>query len=188
MEFRQFQTKLRKCRICKEVVGPPLVWGNKEAKIVHISQAPSRLAIASQKPYFDKSGERLRHKWYQISDKVFYNPKNFYITALGHCFPGKDKKGADKKPPKICAEKWLLEEISYLKPRLFIVIGKQAAEFLFPGKSYQKLIFQDQNLNGTKCLVLPHPSPANIAWFRNNPEFERKRLPQIRKIIHGALS
>lgn len=169
------------------MIGPPLVWGEKEAKIVHISQAPSRLAITSQKPYSDKSGEKLRRQWYQISNRVFYNPKNFYITAIAHCFPGKDKKGADKKAPLVCAKTWLLKEISYLEPKLFLVVGKQAAEFLFPGKSYQKLIFQDQTLNGIKCFVLPHPSPANIAWFRNNPEFEKKRLSQIREVIHKVL-
>jgi len=199
VEFRQFQNKLRKCRICKDVVGPPLVSGDKEAKIVHISQAPSRLAITSQKPYSDKSGEKLRRQWYQISDRVFYNPKNFYITAIAHCFPGKDKKGADKKAPLVCAKTWLLKEISYfracektssayLEPKLFLVVGKQAAEFLFPGKSYQKLIFQDQTLNGIKCFVLPHPSPANIKWFKDNPDFERKRLFEIRKEVHRVLT
>lgn len=169
------------------MVGSPLVWGDKKAKIVQISQAPSQTAIKNQKVWTDVSGKKLKHEWYQVSDEVFYNPRNFYITVLSHCFPGKDKKGSDKKPPKICAQKWFWKEISYLKPRLFIVIGKQAAEFLFPGKGYQELIFQDQKLHGVKCLVLSHPSPANVAWFKNNPEFEKRRLLQIRKAIHRAL-
>jgi len=188
VDFKQFQAKLRACQICKGVIGPPLVWGDKKAKIVQISQAPSQTAIKNQKVWTDAGGEKLKREWYQIPDEVFYNPKNFYITALGHCFPGKDKKGGDKKPPKICAEKWLLKEISYLKPKLFIVIGKQAVEFLFPGKNYQELIFQNQKLNGVRCLVLPHPSPANIKWFKDNPEFEKKRLPIVRRVIHRALS
>lgn len=98
MNFRQFQARLRACRICKNVVGPPLVWGDKKARIVQISQAPSQTAIKNQKGWTDASGEKLKQEWYQVPDKVFYNPKNFYITALGHCFPGKNKKGADKKP------------------------------------------------------------------------------------------
>lgn len=186
MNFSQFQAKLKKCRICKGVIGPPLVWGDQKAKIVQISQAPSLSAIKNQRVWSDVSGERLR-RWYKISDEQFYNSKNFYITAIAHCFPGKAKKGGDKKPPRICAEKWLLKEISFLAPKLFIVIGKQAVEFLFPGKSYQELIFNDQKINGTACLVLPHPSPANIAWFKENPEFEKKRLPRIRHIIHKVL-
>lgn len=188
MGFKQFQDKLRKCQICKNVVGPPLVWGDRKAKIVQISQAPSLGAVKTRRVWNDTSGRKLRHEWYQITDKQFYNPKNFYITAIAHCFPGKDKKGADKKAPLICAQKWLLKEISYLRPKLFIIIGKQAARFLFPGKGYQKLVFQDQKLNGARCLVLPHPSPVNIKWFKDNPGFEKKRLPVIRRVIHKALS
>lgn len=187
MNFRQFQDKLRKCRICKNVVGPPLVWGDEKARIVQISQAPSQTAIRNQKVWTDASGRRLKYDWYQVSNEVFYNPRNFYITALSHCFPGKDKKGGDKKPPKVCAQRWLWKEISYLKPRLFIVIGKQAAEFLFPKRDFRQLVFKDQKLNGVKCLILPHPSPVNIKWFRDNPEFEKKRLPEAREIIHKVL-
>lgn len=187
MDFSRFQEKLRRCRICKGVIGPPLVWGDKKAKIAQISQAPSLSAIKNRRVWSDVSGERLRRKWYQISDEDFFNPKNFYITAIAHCFPGKGRKGGDKRPPRICAEKWLLKEISHLSPKLFIVIGKQAAEFLFPGKSYKELIFNDQKFNGTACLVLPHPSPANIAWFKDNPEFKKKRLKNIREAIHKIL-
>lgn len=164
-----------------------MVWGDKKAKIVQISQAPSIGAIKNQRVWSDVSGERLRREWYQISDRKFYNPKNFYITAMAHCFPGKAGKGGDKKPPKVCAEKWLLKEISYFTPKLFIVIGQQAAEFLFPGKGYKELIFNDQKLNGVTCLVLPHPSPANIAWFKENPEFEKNKLVEIRRAIHKSL-
>lgn len=188
MDFSQFQSVLRKCQICKDMVGPPLVQGDQKAKIVQISQAPSQTAIKNRKVWTDASGERLRREWYQIPDEVFYHPKNFYITALAHCFPGKDKKGGDKKPPKICAEKWLLKEIACLKPRLFIVIGRMAAEFLFLGKSYKELIFDNQQLSGVKCLVLPHPSPVNVKWFKDNPDFEKKRLPEIRQIVHQILT
>ena len=187
MDLVQYQNKLRLCRRCKDVVGPPLVLGNQKAKIVHISQAPSQSAIKNQRSFSDKSGERLKYRWYQISDKQFYNPDNFYITSIAHCFPGKDKKGADKKAPLICALTWLKKEISYLKPKLFIIVGKQAAEFLFPKKDYCNLIARNQKLNGINCVVLPHPSPVNVKWFKDHLEFEKERLPQIRILIHQAL-
>ena len=186
-DFIKFQEKLRKCRICKDVVGPPLVWGDKKVKIVQISQAPSQAAIKTQKVWNDTAGKRLKYQWYQITDEVFNNPKNFYITAIAHCFPGKDKKGADKKPPLICAQTWLHQELSFLNPKIFVAIGKQAAKFLFSGENYRQLIFQDQIFNDAKCLVLPHPSSANIKWFKDNPNFEEKRLPEIRRKIHQAL-
>lgn len=142
------------------------IWGNQKAKIVSISQAPSLSVIKNQKPFSDKSGEKLRKLWYQVSDKIFYNPDNFYFTAVGMYFPGKDKKGADLKPSFKWAEEYLNRELSYLKPQLYLILGRVAAKFFFPKKDFTNLVFTDQQINGVLALVLPHPSPANIKWFK----------------------
>ena len=162
-------------------------FGNQDAKIVHISQAPSLSVIKNQKPFSDKSGKKLRKEWYNISDETFYNPDNFYFTAIGMYFPGKDAKGADKKPTYNWAEKWLKKELKYLNPDLFIIVGKVAADFFFPKQDFNKLVFSDQAINEIETIVLPHPSPANIRWFMQHPDFKEKRLPEIQKIIHKAL-
>lgn len=54
-----------------------------------ISQAPSIHVHESGLPFNDASGKRLRQEWYQISDACFYDPNNFYIASMGHCYPGK---------------------------------------------------------------------------------------------------
>jgi len=163
-------------------------WGNENSKIVHISQAPSMSVIKNQRPFSDKSGERLRNVWYKISDEVFYNPDNFYFTAVGMYFPGKDKKGGDLKPSLEFAKEWLPKELTYLKPSLFLVIGRLAAEFFFPRQVFLDLVFSDQQINGKLALVLPHPSPLNVKWFKDNPMFEKERMPIIRKYIHQSLT
>lgn len=162
-------------------------WGNQTAKIVSVSQAPSQSVIKNQKPFSDKSGERLRRLWYQVSDEVFYNPNNFYFTAIGMYFPGKDKKGGDLKPSFKWAREWLLPELSYLKPKLFLILGRLAATFFFPKEKFENLVFADQQLNGAMALVLPHPSPVNIKWFKDHPEFENTQLLLIRNHIHSIL-
>jgi len=162
-------------------------WGNQGAKIVQISQAPSQRVIKFQKPFFDQSGQRLRNEWYKVSDEEFYNKDNFYFTVVGRGFPGKDKKGRDKKPDFKFAQKWLWQELGFLNPKLFLVVGRVAADFLFSKKDFNELIFEDQKLSGRPAIVLPHPSPANIKWFLDHPEFAKKRLPRIRKLIHAVL-
>lgn len=163
-------------------------WGNQTAKIVSVSQAPSQSVIKNQKPFSDKSGEKLRRSWYQVSDEVFYNPNNFYFTAIGMYFPGKDKKGGDLKPSFKWAREWLLPELSYLKPKLFLILGRLAADFFFPKIKFEYLVFTNQQINGTTTIVLPHPSPINIKWFKDHPEFERTRLAVVRKHVHSALA
>lgn len=186
--FLNFKGRILNCNICEREFGfkpRPLIWGNPNAKIVQISQAPSKTANEIGKPFTTGSGIKLR-EWYQISDDIFYNKNNFYITGISHCYPGKSK-GVDRKPPIECAKKWLEEELSLLNNEIYIIVGREAAKFLFPKKDFKELIFNDQLLNNKIALVLPHPSPANIKWFKDNPDFLRKRLPEIRKHIKKVL-
>lgn len=186
----EIQKEILNCRHCKtrfDFEPNPIVWGNENAKIVHISQASSKNVHNTNKPFNDQSGKKLR-EWYQISDKIFYNPNLFYITAISHCFPGKDKNRGDIKPPSICAKKWLLKELSSIKNDIYLIVGRYAANFFFPKVEYAKLIFKDQTLNGKPAFILPHPSPLNKKWFKDNPLFLTRQLPQIREVIHNVLS
>lgn len=161
----------------------PVFFGNANAKIMHISQAPSKNVHLTKKSFNDISGKRLKYEWYQITDEIFYNPDNFYITSVGHCYPGKNNRGRDNKPAKRCKDIWLKRELEIVNCQLYVVVGKNAADVLFPKSNFRDLIFEDQVYNNKPVLVLPHPSPVNIKWFMDNPDFEKIRLLEIRKKI-----
>ncbi len=189
MNFSELKQGILDCRYCKDKFGfepNPIFWGNESAKIVHISQAPSQNVHNTSKPFNDLSGKRLR-KWYGVSEDQFYNQDLFYITAIAHCFPGKAKNGGDLKPPIECAQRWLLKEISIIDNDLYLIVGREAASFLFQGEDYINLIFSNQKLNHKPAFVLPHPSPANAKWFKDNPQFLEKRVLEIRESVQKVL-
>lgn len=188
--MKELQKSIIMCDVCKTQFGyepHPVVWGNKDAKIMQISQAPSRNVDETQIPFNDASGRKLRHEWYCISDEIFYNPSNFYITSLAHCFPGKTANGGDKLPPKICAQKWLTKELETVDNQIYILLGKRAADYFFPKENFAELVFNDNVINGKKAYVLPHPSPLNVKWFKENPEFLKSRIAVIREDIHAII-
>ncbi len=187
-ELEKLQAQLRACRHCEGMLEPrPVVHGNPGAPILQVSQAPGKKVHETRIPFNDASGRRLRQDWYLISDAQFYDPDLFYITSMGHCYPGKGKTG-DKKPPRCCFDMWTRREIE-LKPgtRMMLVIGREAASRLFPKREFTELVFQDQEYDGIPCYVLPHPSPLNVRWFRMHPEFETQRMPVIREKLHQVL-
>ena len=189
-EFEELIDNLKKCDICKNefnFIPHPVIFGNNNAKIVQISQAPSATVHKTLKPFTDQSGKKLKYEWYMIDDDTFYNPNNFYIAALAHCYPGKDKNGNDKKPPKVCYEKWIKEELEYIDNKLYIIIGAQAAKRFFPKENFNDLVFKDNYIDGKLTLVLPHPSPLNIKWFKDNPDFMNERIFYIRNIVKEVL-
>jgi len=187
-DFSNLRKEINNCRDCKDIFGfepNPVFSGNENAKILQISQAPSRSVHLTKKCFNDASGKKLR-RWYQISDDDFYNDDNFYISAIGHCYPGKGSAG-DKKPPKHCADKWLRKEIKIVKCKLIVLIGGYSAKYFFPKRSLSELIFKNQEIDGKIAIVLPHPSPLNQRWFKEHPDFESKRLPEIKNLIHDVL-
>jgi len=190
MTFEELKYNILNCKDCAEKFGfepVPIVHGNVNSKIMQISQAPSYNVHLSAKPFNDNSGKRLKYQWYKITDDIFYNENNFYITAMAHCYPGKNPKGGDRPPPMSCAKKWLFKEMSLVNNEIFIIIGSYASKFLFPADNFNELVFKDNYLNGKLAFVLPHPSPLNIRWFKDHPEFEAERLPYIREKVWTIL-
>lgn len=189
-EFNNLINNIKKCQICREKFGfepHPVCFGNVNAKIVQISQAPSATVYKTLKPFTDQSGKKLKYEWYNIDDVDFYNQNNFYITSLAHCYPGKDKNGNDRVPPKICYDTWLKKELELINNKIYIIIGAKAAKVFFPKELFNELVFKNNYINGKIAIVLPHPSPLNIKWFKDNPDFLKKRLLEIRKIIENTL-
>lgn len=187
--FVELVKEIKSCRECRSLFGfepNPVVSGNQNAKILQISQAPSKNVHKTSKPFNDLSGKKLR-EWYKIPDKIFYNPDLFYITAIAHCYSGENPNGGDKKPPKKCADKWLKQELKFVNSKIIVLIGRYSANYFFPNKDFSELIFNNQKIDDKLTIVLPHPSPSNQKWFKDHPDFETKRLPEIRKMIHDVL-
>lgn len=189
-KYQKLIAELMNCRLCQEKFGfepHPVVFGNMNAKIVQISQAPFATVDRTRKPFTDPSGKRLKYDWYKIDDLVFYNPDNFYIVSLAHCYPGKNNSGNDRLPPKECFNKWVSKELEFINNKLYVIIGSKAAKVFFPNDNFNDLVFKNNSINGKMAIVLPHPSPLNIKWFRDHPEFMERRIFEVRNIINEVL-
>lgn len=189
--FEKLRKEIENCNYCEEKFGfkpHPIFWGKQNSKIVQISQAPSNNVNKSKKPFTDMSGKTLKYEWYKMSDEAFYNIDNFYIGALAHCYPGKDKNGNDRMPPKCCFKKWVEQELKLLDNEIYIIIGAKAAKSFFPNENYEELVFKNNYWNGKLTIVLPHPSPLNKKWIKEHPEFLNKRIVEVRNIINRIIN
>lgn len=189
-DFEKVYQEIMSCRICEERFGfepRPRLQGKADAKIIQISQAPSKKVYETGIPFNDASGKKLKQQWYGISDDVFYDPDNFCLCSIGLCYPGKNKSGTDRLPPAICAKTWMNRIIDTIDNQLFVLVGSYAAKYFFKKKDFTQLVFDNQTIRGKTTLVLPHPSPLNIKWFKDHPAFYQQRLPEIREKIQKVL-
>ena len=189
--IKNLQKELSGCRLCQQRFDHeprPMVWGNEAAPVLLIGQAPSRSVHETGKPFNDMSGRRLR-SWLHLSEEQFWDKNFLYISAMGHCFPGKAPKGGgDNKPPKICSETWMPRLLKSLQPQIYLLVGSYAAQHFFPKQKLSELVFEELEVNGRTAFVLPHPSPLNQKWFKDYPEFERARIHDIRATLQPLLA
>ncbi|WP_413718007.1 uracil-DNA glycosylase family protein [Silicimonas sp. MF1-12-2] len=196
METRRLKADISACRICADrfrktatAHAPrPVVWFNDTARILIAGQAPGLRVHEAGKPFFDRSGDRLRD-WMGIGEDIFYDRDRVAIVPMAFCFPGYDDKGSDLPPPRICASTWrsqIMEQLSGI--RLTLLIGGYAQGWHLPGAGKnvtQTVAAWRKSLPDT--LPLPHPSWRNTGWLRKNPWFETELLPVLRTRVQEAL-
>lgn len=182
---------VRSCTLCAEhlPLGPrPVVQIHPAARILVVGQAPGRKVHETGIAFNDASGDRLR-AWLGISREVFYDPKQVAILPMGFCFPGTGKSG-DLPPRTECAPAWRSALMSHLKNiQLTLVIGQYAQSYHLPGVAVSVTdAVQAWQSNWPKTVPLPHPSPRNNRWIKNNPWFEETLVPALQAQVTHVLS
>ena len=188
--LKQLLSEVRACRSCEAqlpLAPRPVLRASNTARLLIIGQAPGTRVHRTGIPWDDPSGERLRD-WMQIDRDLFYDEEHIAIIPMGFCYPGKGKSG-DLPPRPECAPQWhqrLLAEMPAL--RLTVLIGQYAQKYyLESGRRSLTETVQDWQACLPEHFPLPHPSPRNIRWFKNNPWFESGVLPAFRRHIRRAL-
>lgn len=183
--------QVRACRLCEAQLplGPrPVLQAGSSARILVAGQAPGRKVHASGLPFDDASGDRLRD-WMQVDRAVFYDAERVAILPMGFCYPGSSRSG-DLPPRPECAANWranLLERLPDIG--LTLVIGRYALDWHLgaAGASVTDVV-RAWRRHWPNVLPMPHPSPRNNRWLRDNPWFERDVLPPMRERLAALLS
>lgn len=189
-DFQNLTADMRACTICKGLpLGPrPIFQVDSRARILIAGQAPGRITHGKGVPFDDPSGDRLRD-WMGVSRETFYTDPRIAILPMGLCFPGTGK-GGDLPPRPECAVAWRARILAHLTGlELRLVIGRYAIDWHVPEMAkvpVTQAVQQAPVAQGTR--ILPHPSPRNNRWLRNNPWFEEQHLPALRAQIARLLT
>jgi uracil-DNA glycosylase len=183
--------EVRACRICAESLplGPrPVLQFNPQARILIVGQAPGRKVHETGVPFNDPSGDRLR-RWLGVARETFYDDTRIALLPMGFCYPGTGKSG-DLPPRLECAATWrsaLLAKLAQVQ--LTLVLGRHALDWHLPEAAGQSLntVVERWRESWPRLLVLPHPSPRNIAWFKRHAWFEAEIIPALQARVKTIL-
>jgi len=178
------------CTLCSDMLplGPrPVLQFSPAARILIAGQAPGRKVHETGIPFNDASGDRLR-KWLGMEREQFYDADRIAILPMGFCYPGTGKSG-DLPPRPECAAAWreqLLAQMNQLE--LTLVIGQYALAYHLPESkgSVTEAVKAWQD-HWPTILPMPHPSPRNQRWLKQNPWFEQQVLPALKRRVSQIL-
>jgi uracil-DNA glycosylase len=180
--LKLIQARIRKCRDCPNVVGPPVHGAPVISPILLLGQAPGPREASYGKPFAYTAGKTL-FRWFNevsgIDEETFR--ERIYMAAVARCYPGKGKSSGDRVPDATeianCS-RHLKDELEAMKPKLILAVGKLAiTQALGPkifnsqgkltdviGKVF-KTTFHGHEVD---VICLPHPSGLS-AWHKTEP-------------------
>ncbi|GGL53060.1 uracil-DNA glycosylase family protein [Wenxinia marina] len=183
------------CRLCRDRFAAtatghaprPVVWFAPGARLLIASQAPGLRVHEAGKPFWDRSGTRLR-QWLGLSEAEFYDRSKTAIVPMAFCFPGYDRAGSDLPPPPICAATWRDRALALLpEVRLTVLIGGAAMRWHTGSKAPVTQQVAGWRDHWPDVLPLPHPSWRNTGWLKRNPWFEDEVLPVVRARVREVM-
>jgi uracil-DNA glycosylase len=183
--------EVRACRLCEAslpLAPKPILQWHPDARILIAAQAPGRRAHDKGLPFSDPSGVRLRD-WLGVDAQTFYDPRRIALVPMGFCYPGSGRNG-DLPPRPECAKAWRAQLLSSLKRiKLTLVIGRYAADWHLPDAAKRPLteVIAAWESHWPGVLPMPHPSPRNQRWLRDNPWFAERVLPLLKARVAQLL-
>lgn len=167
----------------------PLFTASERTKIVLVGQAPGRIAQATEKPWNDLSGVKLRG-WLGVTDEQFYDPDLFGIIPMDFFYPGKGAHG-DLPPRKGFAEKWHPKILAQMPDvQLIVLVGAYSQKYYLGSARKATLTETVHSYHEylPKFMPLVHPSPLNFRWHARNPWFEQELVPELQKLVAKILA
>lgn len=189
------QHQIAACRICAGRFAEtatrhaprPVVWFGASPRILIAGQAPGLRVHEAGKPFFDRSGDRLRD-WLGLDEETFYDRSRIAIVPMAFCFPGYDAKGADLPPPPVCRATWHDQVMATLgEVPLTVLVGGYAHRWHLGTRAGVTATVMGWRDLAPRVFPLPHPSWRNTGWLKNNPWFAAALLPDLRATVAKVL-
>ncbi len=162
------------CRACGDRVGTalPIVSLARRPRAMLVGQAPGQVERESGRPFSGRAGRTL-FKWLaEAGASESRVREQIYIAAITRCYPGPSASGRGDRVPSAeeqstCAT-WLEAELSLVRPRLIIAVGRLAIDRFLGRLPLERVIGKehDVRMGGRKVQIIPLPHPSGASsWI-----------------------
>lgn len=146
--------------------------GSPSTKVMFIGEGPGRDEDLKGEPFVGRSGQLLT----KILEAIDLSRADVYITNIVKCRPPQNR---DPQEDEVrCCEKYLIDQIGVIKPKLICALGRVAAQWLLDTKEPLSSLRQSENTyHGIPVLVTYHP-----AALLRNPQLKRGTWEDFKRL------
>jgi uracil-DNA glycosylase family 4 len=128
--------------------------GAENAEIMFIGEAPGWHEDQQGRPFVGQAGQFLD----RLLASIGLDRRQVYIANVIKCRPPDNR---DPMPTEIqnCSQ-WLDTQISLIKPRMIVTLGRYSMAKYFPGKSISKIHGTAVKRDGVLYFAMYHPAAA----------------------------
>jgi DNA polymerase len=146
--------------------------GNPRTRVLFIGEGPGHDEDLRGEPFVGRSGQLLT----KILEAIELKRSDVYITNMVKCRPPQNRDPLDEEVK--CCERYLVEQIDLIRPRLICALGRIAAQWLLGTKAPLTSLRNSENsYRGVPVLVTYHP-----AALLRNPELKRDAWEDFKKL------
>ncbi len=163
-----------RCALCEKRQQVVFGVGNPQADLVLVGEAPGREEDEKGFPFVGEAGRLL--------DKILFamklNRQDVYICNVIKCRPPDNR---DPQAEEIAAcEQFLKQQLTLIKPRLIIALGRFAAQSLLQSKEpIGRLRGHWREYQGIPLMPTYHP-----AYLLRNPAGKRDVWEDMKQVLH----
>jgi DNA polymerase len=160
------------CDLCKTRTRAVPGEGPENAEILLVGEGPGFHEDQQGKPFVGQAGKFLE----ELLASVGLQRSDVYITNVVKCRPPNNR---DPLPDEVEAcRKHLEEQISTIRPRLIVTLGRHSLAWFFPRDTISKVHGQIREKDGIYFLHMYHPAAAlHSGGLRQTILDEFRRFP-----------
>ena len=155
--------------------------GAEDARIMFIGEAPGWNEDQQGRPFVGAAGMFLN----ELIESISLKREQVYITNVVKCRPAGNR---DPLPTEIQnCNPWLREQVSLIRPKMIVTLGRYSMALFFPGKTISKIHGTAHRQDDIIYFAMYHPAAAlHQQSLRSEIKADMLKIPALLKDTEAA--
>jgi uracil-DNA glycosylase family 4 len=172
------------CRLCESRTNAVPGSGPHTAEVMFLGEGPGKNEDEQGIPFCGASGKFLD----ELLATIGWTREDVFVTNVVKCRPPNNRDPLEDEKT-ICTSSYLSRQITLVKPKLIVTLGKHALNHFIPDLKISQVHGQPKRYKGQVYLALYHPAVALYnAGMRDTLKTDFLTIPRVLRTLEKQAS